>query len=231
MKKYIIFLLLFLSFLTITNAQQECPPTNEWLVRNTQFFRDKWSSTLEIWTNVNEKYKVNLDGSIDVKVDWSTLGGYNPFGLTVNELKGFMYMAIIKDLVLNNPCQPPATVDISFYEISECFVDVPCYLYANEQASVLCKDNLWPGPDPEVIIDSQNNKSLWVILNRQSFGYKCCKTTYTVTCIGTNEELTPKIVGTPQQTVFYGCPESNVYDCYFNIVKPCNGICPLIQDL
>ncbi len=225
-KNYLIILLLF----AVSNvySQIDCPPTTDWTEVHTTFYRDRFITHYETWGDVYEFYHINQDGSYDVKVDWTRLNNSHKYGLTDNELKGFMYLAIIKDILAG--CNPPTTVNVSFYEISKCVLDNPCYLKANQTAKVFCKDNLWPGPDPQAILDNQTGIWLWVILNSQDCGFKCCKTTYTVECAG-GEQFTPKIIGTPQQTTYTGCPSSSVTDCYFGNVKECSAPCPLIQEL
>ena len=228
MKKIILLsLLLEFIFIYLASSQEPCPPTNGWPTMETFFTRDGLVSYLGYWGNVSSYYRTNPDGSIDVKADWSSLVNQSPHGLTNNELKGFLYAAIIKDLLQNRSY--PEIVNISFYELSECFVDNPCYLKANQTATVFCKDNLWPGPDPQVIIDSQTGTRMWVILNKVSCGYKCCKTTYTVQCA--QPDGSPTIIGNPSQSVYYDCPASTILDCYFNILKDCSAPCPLIQGL
>lgn len=231
MKKIILLsLLLEFIFVYLASSQEPCPPTNNWDSDGFNFTRTGLVSNLGYWGSVSAYYKTNPDGSIDVKADWSTLVNQSPYRLTANEFKGFMYPAIIKRLLSNRSY--PEIVNVSFYELSECFVDNPCYLKANQTASVFCKDNLWPGPDPQVIIDSQTGTRMWVILNKVSCGYKCCKTTYTVQCAQTSDPSdSPTIIGSPVQSAYYNCPPSTILDCYFNILKDCSATCPLIQDL
>jgi len=229
MKNKIVLCFLLLLFIEdYSLSQQACPPTDGWNSLTTTFYRDRFMTHYEAWGNVNENFRTNPDGSIDVKINWNTLNNSHKYGITDNEFKGFLYLAIIKDLLVN--CSAPTEVNISFYEISDCFVDNPCYLKANQTATIFCKDNLWPGPDPEAILDSQTGLWIWVILNRLNCGIKCCKTTYLVRC-ATDSYSSPTIIGSPQQTTYFDCPSSNVVDCYFNVPKTCNAPCPLIQEL
>ncbi|GEM_PF-4852509 len=228
--KILLFFILILLSVSIAFSQEPCPTIDNehWTdAENLTFFENPVLMGMIVWSNVNERHYTYPDGSIDVKVDWSSLVNEpNPYGLTDNEMKGFLYMAIIKDLMRGHPY--PDIVNISFYEVSECKLNHPCYVKAEQTSAFYCKDNLWPGPDPTPIMD--NGVKYWVILNTMSCGFKCCKTTYQVQGNEDPNFLGPTILNT-SQSVYYDCPASTETDCYFNTPLNCNSDCPLIQDL
>jgi hypothetical protein len=228
--KIVFFFLMYFITVSITFYQPACPPEPEggWESITTTFYRNPVDDVnYEDWGSVIEHYKRNIDGSIDVQVLWVTLETNYPYGLTDNEIKGFMYMAIIKDLLID--CSYPTIVDISFYEISDCMMNNPCYLKADQSNTVFCKDNMWPGPDPVELND--NGLRIWVILNKQHCGYKCCKTTYTVQCNNEHQYSSAPTILSSNQSVYYDCPATTQLDCYMHTPLECNSTCPLIQEL
>lgn len=223
MKKIILSILIYVLFLlNISALYTQCPPNiSEFITIPDVAFEPL---PMDTWGYVEEvKYKANLDGTIEIKVDWGTLHNYNRYNLTDEEFKSIMYKAIILKL-LGLQCNFVGTKTFIFYEEGECKIEKKCYIKVDKNTEIICIDEGWQWALP-FILTHNLNKYLPVSKNIVC-GTSCCQYIFTVECEGTTHGDHLHIISkTKIPSAGSSCDATTSTDCLTGEIKSCEPYC------
>ena len=223
MQRLVVLSLIFVFNIPILMAQ--CPPSlgdPTWAepIQHARF-------QINVGSNLgNVEYKFKQTGNTyEVVPDWSTLENHHAYFLTDEEFKSMMYKAVIKDLTGNingEPCTFSGTLTFKFYEEASCRVEKVCYYRLRQGEEILCRDDGYPGNDPDLI-----SYSGWKYYGRLTEYVdcgttSCCEKTFTVECV--NGEAT---IISSSTDVLSGsdCPEGDNVRCLDDDPMPCESTC------
>lgn len=232
MKKFLFFkMLLFAQFFIFSSNiiySQDCPPiTPNWTSNVNEEIKPEFVSATSKLGYIDYYTKVNSDGSIDVKIDWSTLrnemDGYFGINLTDDELKGFVYLEIIHRYLALVCLDGTHQFLFTFYETSFCNITHKCYFHSENVTTTGCVDTEFLGGVPNPYQDPVTDDYFWYDTWVETCGTKCCKHIYSITGINGSVFFIDNIA----YSEYSNCNSTvTTYDCKTNVIENCIGNCP-----
>ncbi len=213
--KMIFFIALVISISSFPELFSQCPSTAGWNDKEASY--DPYPHQLLGRVDFKEKVTGNTH---EVVVDWSTLDGPPPWGISMDDWKEMMKLAIINKALGNESglctLHPNEEKHVIFYEEVDCNVGLACYVRVKSESSLTCIPPAWE-PPPSWF--NWSNEYYHKKTEALACGTGCCATDLTIKCesnlwIVTNAELT-----------ITGCPTSTHINCLTGNTIHCQAVC------